>query len=111
MLSWSPIEGAFAVAGSRSSAIDTFWRMVHEDDRTPVRRKLVIALVDHIRENHERTGQLAPAPDHKQASPLTSTPAAGEAAGVDHPPVTGATAPARVTGGHHGSAGSAGSAA
>lgn len=62
MLSWSPIDGALAVSGSRRSAIDTMWRAVPEPDRTPTRRRLVIALVDHVREYHERTGRLAPEP-------------------------------------------------
>lgn len=60
MLSWSPLDGALVVTGSRRGAVDTLWRQVPEADRTPVRRKLVIALVDHIREHHERTGDLAP---------------------------------------------------
>ncbi len=62
-LSWSPIEGALMVVGSRRSAIDTAWRQVPEDDRTQARRRLVIALVDHVREHHERTGQVAPRAD------------------------------------------------
>jgi hypothetical protein len=62
ILSWSPIDGALMVAGSRRGAIQTAWRQVPESDRTPVRRRLVIALVDHVREHHERTGQLAPSP-------------------------------------------------
>jgi hypothetical protein len=60
ILSWSPIEGALMVTGSRRSAIDTAWRQVPEADRTPTRRRLVIALVDHVREHHARTGRLAP---------------------------------------------------
>jgi hypothetical protein len=63
ILSWSPIDGALMVAGSRRTAIDTAWRQVPEPDRTPARRRLVIALVDHVREFHERTGQLAPPPE------------------------------------------------
>lgn len=63
MISWSPADGAFAVSGSRASSIDTFWRMVPAAERTPARRKLVIAIVDHIREYHARTGDLAPPPD------------------------------------------------
>jgi hypothetical protein len=63
ILSWSPIDGALMVTGSRRTAIDTAWKQVPEADRTPVRRKLIIALVDHVREYHQRTGQLAPAPE------------------------------------------------
>lgn len=63
MLSWSPVEGALIVSGSRRTSIDTFWRMVPEPDRTPARRRLVIALVDHVRDYHARTGQLAPEPE------------------------------------------------
>lgn len=62
ILNWSPIEGAFATSGSRATSIDTFWRMVPENERTSTRRKLVIALVDHIREHYELTGHLAPPP-------------------------------------------------
>jgi hypothetical protein len=40
ILSWSPIDGALMVAGSRRTAIDTAWRQVPEADRTPTRRKL-----------------------------------------------------------------------
>ena len=61
ILSWSPIDGALMVSGSRRAAVDTAWRQVPEVERTPVRRRLVIALVDHVREHHEKTGQLAPA--------------------------------------------------
>lgn len=60
ILSWSPFDGALMVTGSRATAIDTAWRQVPDADRTPVRRKLVIALVDYVREYHARTGQLAP---------------------------------------------------
>jgi hypothetical protein len=60
ILSWSPIDGALMVSGSRRTAIDTAWRQVPEADRTPARRRLVIALVDHVREYHQRTGRLAP---------------------------------------------------
>lgn len=60
ILSWSPMEGLLAVTGSRATSIDTLWRMVPEPERTPARRRLVIALVDHSREHHERTGDLAP---------------------------------------------------
>ena len=60
ILSWSPIDGALIVTGSRRTAIDTLWRQVPEADRTPARRRLVIALVDHIREFHSLTGRLAP---------------------------------------------------
>lgn len=63
ILSWSPVDGALMTAGSRRSAIETMWRGVPEADRTPVRRRLVIALVDHVREHHERTGHLAPSPE------------------------------------------------
>ena len=63
ILSWSPIEGAFCITGSRAGAIDSLWRMTPEAERTPVRRKLVIALVDHVREYNARTGLLAPEPD------------------------------------------------
>jgi hypothetical protein len=59
-LSWSPVDGALFVAGSRRGAIETAWRLVPEDERTPVRRRLIIALVDYVRDYHERTGQLAP---------------------------------------------------
>lgn len=59
-LSWTPVDGALFVSGSRRSAIDMAWRLVPADERTPVRRRLVIAIVDHIREHHERTGELAP---------------------------------------------------
>lgn len=62
MLSWSPIEGAMLTSGSRATAIDAAWRMVPEGERTPIRRKFVIALVDHVREHRELTGLLAPAP-------------------------------------------------
>ncbi len=62
ILSWSPIDGALVVSGSRRGAIDTMWRQVPDADRTPARRRLVIALVDHVREYHERTGRLAPDP-------------------------------------------------
>lgn len=61
-LAWSPIEGSFAVSGSRAAAIRTFWKLTPEDERTPARRRFVIALVDHIREYHEQTGHLAPPP-------------------------------------------------
>jgi hypothetical protein len=60
ILSWSPLDGALMVTGSRRTAIDTAWRQVPEADRTPTRRRLVIALVDHVREHHARTGQFAP---------------------------------------------------
>jgi hypothetical protein len=60
ILTWSPIDGALMVTGSRRTAIDTAWKQVPEADRTPTRRKLVIALVDHVREYHQCTGQLAP---------------------------------------------------
>jgi hypothetical protein len=60
ILSWSPVDGALMVSGSRRTAIDTMWRQVPEADRTPARRRLVIALVDHVREYHQRTGRLAP---------------------------------------------------
>ena len=63
MLSWSPVEGALIVTGSRTSAIDTLWRLVPEAERTPVRRKFVIAVTDHVRDYHERTGRLAPEAD------------------------------------------------
>jgi hypothetical protein len=63
ILSWSPIDGALMTLGSRRTAIETAWRQVPEADRTPTRRKLIIALVDHVREYHQRTGQLAPAPE------------------------------------------------
>ena len=63
ILSWSPIEGAFAVTGSKSTAVDTLWRLVPESERTPARRRLVLALVGHIREYHDRTGRLCPDPD------------------------------------------------
>ena len=62
-LNWSPVLAALIVSGSRRGAIDTMWRMVPADERTPVRRRLVIALVDHVREHHERTGLLTPAPE------------------------------------------------
>lgn len=61
-LHWAPIDGALLTVGSRQSAINMVWRWVPEAERTPVRRKFVIALVDHIREHHERTGQLSPTP-------------------------------------------------
>ncbi len=60
ILSWNAIDGALVVTGSRRTAIDTLWRQVPEADRTAARRRLVIALVDHVREYHERTGQFAP---------------------------------------------------
>lgn len=60
MLSWAPIDGALFTVGSRQSAINLAWRQVPPDERTPTRRKLIIALVDHVREYHERTGKLAP---------------------------------------------------
>lgn len=60
MVSWSSFDGALMTACSRRTAIDTMWRGVPEADRTPARRRLVIALVDHVREHYERTGQLAP---------------------------------------------------
>jgi len=60
MLSWSPLMGAMVVAGSRQSSINMCWRMVPEEERTPVRRKLIIAFVDHVREHHALTGHLAP---------------------------------------------------
>jgi hypothetical protein len=63
ILSWSPFYGALVVSGSRRTAIDTLWRIVPAADRTPARRRLTIALVDHIREYHQRTGRLAPEPD------------------------------------------------
>lgn len=63
ILSWSPIEGVATVSGSRRTAIETMWRRVPEPDRTPARRRLVIALVDHVREYHERTGRFAPHPE------------------------------------------------
>lgn len=78
-LHWAPIDGALTIVGSRQSAINTAWRGVPEADRTPVRRRLIIALVDHIREHHERTGQLAPtdltasAPD-RAADVASTTP-------------------------------------
>lgn len=59
-VTWTPIEGAFAVSGSRASGIDTLWRFVPDEERTPARRKLIIALVDHIREYHAKTGDVAP---------------------------------------------------
>lgn len=59
-LNWSAVEGALIVAGSRAGAIDTVWKLTPEPDRTPVRRKFVIALVDHVREFHAQTGKLAP---------------------------------------------------
>lgn len=59
-LSWNPLTAALVVVGSRRGAIETLWRQVPEEERTPVRRRLVIALVDHVREYHERTGRLAP---------------------------------------------------
>jgi hypothetical protein len=62
-LSWSAFYGALVVFGSRRTAIYTLWRLVPEAERKPARRRLVIALVDHIREYHERTGRLAPEPD------------------------------------------------
>jgi hypothetical protein len=65
ILSWSPLDGALMITGSRRTAIDTAWKQVPEVDRTPVRRKLVIALVDHVREYHERTGQFAPSPQEQ----------------------------------------------
>ncbi len=68
ILSWSPIQGAMIVSGSRRTAIDTAWRQVPEDDRTPARRRLVIALVDHVREYHSRTGQLAPSAECRDAT-------------------------------------------
>lgn len=74
-LSWSQIEGAFAVSGSRTGAIDTFWKLTPEAERTAARRRFVIALVNHIREYHETTGHLAP-----PVAPEDSAPA-----GVDAP--------------------------
>ncbi len=68
ILSWSPIQGALMVSGSRRTAIDTAWRQVPEDDRTPARRRLVIALVDHVREYHARTGHLAPSAERRDAT-------------------------------------------
>lgn len=65
-LSWSPIEGALMTTGSRPTAIDTARRQVPADERTPRRRRLIIALVDHVREHHERTGQLAPATETQE---------------------------------------------
>lgn len=62
-LSWAPIDGALLTVGSRQSAINTLWRGIPEADRTPARRRLVIAVVDHIREHYERTGQLSPGAD------------------------------------------------
>lgn len=62
-LAWSPIEGAFLVANSRRSAIAHAWSQVPEGERTPVRRRLTIALVDHVREFNAETGQLAPGDD------------------------------------------------
>jgi hypothetical protein len=63
ILSWSPLDGLLVISGSTRVAIDTLWRMVPEAARTAARRRLVIALVDHIREYHQRTGRLAPEPD------------------------------------------------
>lgn len=60
MISWSAVDGALMTSGSRRSAINTLWRGVPEADRTPARRRLVIALVDHVREHYERTGELSP---------------------------------------------------
>ncbi len=62
ILSWAPIDGALMVSGSRAAAIDTAWLQVPAADRTPARRRLVIALVDWVREYHEQTGRLAPEP-------------------------------------------------
>lgn len=63
ILSWTPMEGALYCAGSRTTCIATAWRLVPEAERTPARRKLVIALVDHVREYRELTGNLAPEQD------------------------------------------------
>jgi hypothetical protein len=63
ILSWSPIDGALMITGSRRTAIETAWKQVPQADRTPTRRRLVIALVDHVREHHQRTGQFAPNPE------------------------------------------------
>lgn len=60
ILSWSPLDGALMTSGSRATAIDTAWRQVPEIDQTPVRRRLVIALVDHVREHYELIGRLSP---------------------------------------------------
>jgi hypothetical protein len=68
-LSWAPIDGALLTTGSRKSAIENAWRFVPEDERTPVRRRLMIALVDHIREHYERTGDLSPNPDYRATEP------------------------------------------
>lgn len=59
-LEWSPIEGALLVTGSRAVAVDTAWKLVPAADRTPARRKLCIAIVDHVREYHAITGKCAP---------------------------------------------------
>lgn len=79
MLSWSPVEGALMVAGSRPSAISTAWRQVPPSERTPARRKLVIALVDHVREHYETTGRLSPNDGIEQELPAEDS-AANDAA-------------------------------
>jgi hypothetical protein len=78
-ISWSPLEGAFATSVSRATCIDTFWRMVPVEERTPARRKLIIALVDHIREYRETTGKLSPNSDPAEAERLIERVVVGDA--------------------------------
>lgn len=42
MLTWSPVDGALMVSGSRRTAIDTAWRQVPERERTKVRRRKAV---------------------------------------------------------------------
>lgn len=74
ILTWSPVEGAFATSGSRATSIDTLWRLVPETERTPARRKLVIALVDHIREYQALTGKVSPGAPDKGTCPDCQAP-------------------------------------
>lgn len=57
---WSAIDEALIVVGSRNSAVNTMWRMIPEQERTPARRKLTIALVDWMREHVELHGPTRP---------------------------------------------------
>lgn len=62
-LTWSAVDEALLSAGSRSSAISTMWCMVPEDQRTPARRKLTIAMVDFLREHVAQHGIQRPTLD------------------------------------------------
>lgn len=59
-LSWSAVDEALLGTGSRQSSINTLWRMVPEEERTPARRKLTIALVDLLREHVAAHGMQKP---------------------------------------------------